>query len=74
MGKHKVKLYKIELMSEVEVDAGSEAEAVEKAEAIASAGGCKFYRPDRTLISLIYKEAPKRARGSRSQGGQDDGA
>lgn len=76
MAKHKVKLYTVALMSEVEIEANSEAEAIEKAEGIAKVGGCKFYSPDRSLISLVYREAPKRSRGrvSLEDSGGDDGA
>ena len=57
--KYRIKVYPITVMSEVEVEANSEGEAIVKAEKIAMSGGCKFYTPDRRIIGLIYKEAPK---------------
>ncbi len=57
--KHTIRLYPVTVMSELEVEAPSEAEAIIKAERIAMSGGCKFYSPDRRMIGLVYKEKPK---------------
>jgi len=56
--KHTIRIYPVTLMSEVEVEANSEAEAILKAEKIALTGGCPFYAPDRRMIGLVYKEKP----------------
>ena len=83
--KFKVKVYPVAVMSEAEIEAPSEAKAIEIAEALALRGGLKFYSPDRRFVSLIYKEAklrtkapPERSQGDMSQGdmsrGNDDGS
>ena len=81
MSKFTVKVYPVTVMSETQIDAPSEAKAIEIAEALALKGGLKFYAPDRRFVSLIYKEAklrtkapPTRAEGELLEGGQDDGS
>lgn len=80
MAKFKVIVYPVTVMSETQIEAPSEAKAIEIAEALALRGALKFYSPDRRFVSLIYKGAksktkvPPRSEGELLEGGQDDGA
>lgn len=82
--KIRVKVYPVQVMGEVNVDAPSEAKAIEIAEAAALVGKLKFFSPDRRFVSLIYKEGAKlrtkappekssKPEGELLEGGHDDG-
>lgn len=84
--KVRVKVYPVTVMSEAEIEAPSEAKAIEIAEAMALRGALKFYSPDRRFVSLIYKEPKLRVSAQPTPphkttvvpppkpGGQDDGS
>lgn len=74
--KFTVKVYPVTVMSETQIEAPSEAKAIEFAEALALKGGLKFYAPDRRFVSLIYKEAKLRTKAptAASDGEGDDGS
>jgi len=81
MPKCKVKVYPTNVMSEIEIDAPTEAQAIAMAEQAAAQGKLKFWKPDRPFVSLIYKEPklrakapPVRSEGELLEGGQDDGS
>ena len=78
--KFRLRVYPVQVMGEVDVDAPSEAKAIEIAEAAALVGKLKFFSPDRRFVSLIYKEpklrtkSSERAEGDMLEGGKDDGS
>lgn len=72
--KIRVKVYPVTVMSETEIEAPSEAKAIELAEALALRGGLKFFSPDRRFVSLIYKEAKLRTKAPPSDKEGDNGS